>query len=60
MRRKLISYDAFDKIEKGSTSNAVAELIEEEDILADVLELNFAQPHSDKESNLNYYTDQTT
>ena len=60
MRRKLISYDAFDKIEKGSTSNAVAELIGAEDILADVLEVNYVELYSYDEGNVYYETDEGT
>jgi len=39
MRRQLISYDAFDQIEKSSLSSASHELVEVEPILGDVLNL---------------------
>lgn len=38
MKRKLISYEAFDEIEKSSLSNAGYELSEAEDILSDIFE----------------------
>lgn len=56
MRRKLISYDAFDQIEKGSLTNAVNELVKAEETVAEMLELDSVSLHCYDEQNVYYET----
>jgi len=58
MRRKLISFDAFEDIEKGSLSHAANELVEAEEIIADVLGLDGVSLHCFDDTNVYYETDE--
>jgi len=60
MKRKLIDFDVFAKIEKESLSSAEAELVEAEDILAEALEVNGASLYCFGESNVVYSTPDDT
>ena len=57
MKRKLISFDAFKKIEEASLTNAQNELIEAQDVLARTLGLNSVQLFSFGESDVTYKAD---
>lgn len=54
MRRKLISYEAFDRIEKNSLSNAAYELAEAEHLLSNLLETDSLSLHCYDQSNVVY------
>ncbi len=56
MRRTLISYNAFDRIEKDSLSNAAFELAEAQFILGEVLEVEPVSLHCYDEENVLYET----
>jgi len=60
MKRKLISYDAFDKIQKGSLSNAQQELTEAEEVLSCTLDKGELSLHCFGESNVLYGTHKGT
>lgn len=57
MKRKLISFDAFKKIEEASLTNAQNELIEAEDVLAKTLGVNSLSLFSFGESEVTYKAD---
>jgi hypothetical protein len=56
MKRKLISFDVFKKIEDQSLTNAEKELIEAQDFLAEALGLEFLELHAFGESDVTYET----
>lgn len=56
MKRKLIDFDVFKQIEKGSLSNAEYELLEAEDILAEALNIDSISLHCFGENNVTYTT----
>ena len=56
MKRKLISFDAFRKIEESSFTNAENELIQAEEILAKTLGVDELKLHSFGESDVTYET----
>lgn len=56
MRRKLISFNAFNEVEKNSLTYAEAELTEAENILADALELESLSLHCYDQENAYYET----
>lgn len=56
MKKKLISFDAFKKIESDSLSNAQEELIGAEDVLAQTLETDGLELHCFGESDVTYCT----
>ena len=57
MKRKLISFDAFKKIEEASLTNAQNELIEAEDVLAKTLGVDSLKLFSFGESDVTYKAD---
>ena len=57
MKRKLISFDAFKKIEEASLTNAQSELVEAEEVLAKTLGLNGLKLFSFGESDVTYQAD---
>lgn len=56
MKRKLISFDVFKKIEEQSLTNAEKELTEAQDILAEALGLEFLELYTFGESDVTYET----
>jgi hypothetical protein len=54
MKRKLISFDVFKKIEEQSLTNAQRELIEAQDVLAEALGLEFIELFTFGESDVTY------
>jgi hypothetical protein len=56
MKRKLISFDVFKKIEEQSLTNAERELIQAQDVLAEALGLEFLELHTFGESDVTYET----
>jgi hypothetical protein len=56
MKRKLISFDVFKKIEGQSLTNAERELAEAQDLLAEVLGLEFLELYTFGESDVTYET----
>ena len=56
MKRKLISFDVFKKIEGQSLTNAERELIEAQEVLAEALGLEFLELHTFGESDVTYET----
>lgn len=60
MKRKLISYDAFEQIQKDSLSNAQTELMEAENALTRILERGPLSLSCFGESNVLYETDKGT
>lgn len=60
MKRKLIDFDVFQKIEKESLSSAEAELVEAENILAEALDVDGASLYCYGESNVVYSTPDDT
>lgn len=57
MKRKLISFDAFKKIEEQSFTRTESELIQAEDVLAKTLGVSELKLHSFGESDVTYQTD---
>jgi hypothetical protein len=60
MKRKLIDFDVFTKIENESLSGAEAELVEAEDILSEALDVESVSLHCFGESNVVYSTPDDT
>lgn len=56
MKRKIISFDVFKKLEGQSLKNAEKELIEAQDLLAEALGLEFLELHTFGESDVTYET----
>lgn len=56
MKRKLISFDVFKKIEEQSLTNAERELTEAQDLLAEALGLDFLELYTFGESDVTYET----
>lgn len=54
MKRRLLSFDAFDRIEKNSLSNAAYELTEAEHLLSNLLETGSVSLHCYDQSNVVY------
>lgn len=56
MKRKIINYDVFKKIEESSITNAENELVEAQDFLAEALGLEFLELYAFGESDVTYET----